>query len=242
MTAIKTAFSVIAAIGLIAAGAFVGIPALTGTASAQEAHGQSYASVTEINGTSQNGQVETVQVSSSGEVHWEHMPNGVETVRVDLAVKHDGEYETFATRDYDVNGSSDGVYNYGTSEDSRVTGELIENTSYDASDFSADEDGEINKESLDIRVTVTVIGPDGVDCVFTEKHKLKTEVTNLHNPAAGGDTNIDGDIGMDHSDDDCVECVPYEGDNASHGDEGHHTDGPTVADSESGLPDTPTPA
>jgi hypothetical protein len=190
--------AVAVAVAVTAVAVVGGAPALVGGAEAT-ATGTTYASITELSGESYNGQVDGVTLATTGVVNWSNMPDDAETVHVELEAKHDGEYQTVATEEYDVDAGSTGEYSYDP-----VSGELLDSTDFESADFSADEDGERRSEYITVRVTVTVTDASGETCVLTETHKVVTEVKNLADPTVGGDTGVDGEIDMDDSE--CVEC------------------------------------
>lgn len=185
----------------------VGFHTMTGNASAGQADGKTYASTTHLENSSANGQVDELIVSSTGLVEWEEMPNGAEAVHVGLSTNSGEEksYETFASATYEVDGDESGEYSYDT-----VRGDVLENTSWDGSNFASDENGETEKSYFPVKVTITVAGPDGETCEFTETHKVKTSVTNLTDPTIDGDSDVGGDIVMNKSGGNdgysCVDC------------------------------------
>ena len=187
---------------LVAAGAYFALGAgLVGSAAAT-ADGDTYASVTKLEGESYNGQVEEIYITTTGYVEWSDLPSDAETVHVEMEAKVDGEWQTFATETYDaddgVPSSSDGDFSY-----DEVTGRLLDGTDFDGSDFSAGEDGEVRKEYVTVRVTVTDTDEHGEVCEFSQVHKVKTVVENLVDPSANGETDIDGEIVMDDADPEC---------------------------------------
>jgi hypothetical protein len=199
--------------GAAIAGSGAGIGQYIGGAEAT-ATGTTYASVTELSNESHNGAVETLTLSTTGVVSWEHMTADAETVTVELQVKNGANYETVATKNYSVDAGSSGEYSY-----DRVSGDVLDATSYDAEDFSASEDGETQRKYLTTRVVVTVTDANGNTCEFTERHKVITEVTNLLDPTVSGDTDVDGSVGMADTDD-CVACEQVS--DASGADDHHH--------------------
>lgn len=199
---LRTILSGLLAVAVIGASIAVGVPHFTENASATATGSTNAASDLSLTGDSYSGQVDDITIESNGYVEWENMDSGVSYVKVKMQAQTDSGWETFASEKYtDVDDTSDGNYSYGG-----VGGSAIDDTSFTTDDFSADEDGEVREENFPVKVIVKVVGPDGTECKFVDVHTVNTEVTNLENPAAGGNGTIDGKISMS-DEDDCPECV-----------------------------------
>lgn len=187
---VRTVLS-LAVVGLLLAGAAF---AFTGSASAGDVDGVTYAGVTNLENESPDGQVSAIEVGAAGTVEWENLPDDAKRVKVELATNagEDGEYQTFAQSNYwSVPRETDGTYKF-----DRVHGDVIGNTSFEADTFSAAEDGETEERMFPVRVTVKVVDSNGDVHKHVQYHKVTTNVTNVGEPSVGAEKTIDGRIIM----------------------------------------------
>lgn len=187
---IHTILSILVATGLVigAGMAFSG-----GGVASGDVDAQTFAGTTELNASSTSGQVDSITVGAIGEATWNDLPGEANRVTVELSTNSgpNESYETFAREVYwDAPSATDGSYEF-----ERVSGDVLNETSFDADTFSAAEDGETTERYFPVKVTVTVTTDDG-HYTHTEVHRVTTEVTNLEDPQVGADTEIGGEIGM----------------------------------------------
>lgn len=195
---ITALLSVLVAVGLVGAGAFA---FMSPAAADPTADGTTYASTLELHGESANGQVDEITVGSSGFVEWQNLPTDADNVTVTLmAQTPSGEWQQVTQESFDINGSA-GSYSY-----DGVNGTLVDSTDYTSADFSADENGDVRKEHVPLKVVVDVYAEDGTACYLQETHQIATTVENLPDPSASTDTNISGEIHMNSTTDHCPTC------------------------------------
>lgn len=192
---LSVALAAVVVAGMAGAGLFLSTSSVSATA-----EGESYATVTELSGASYNGVVEEIHINSTGYVEWKNMPSDDVSVHVQLQARDgQGGWDTFGSEVFQDASGQSGSYSYDS-----VGGELLANTNFESSDFSSGEDGETRKEYIAVRVKISVVSADGeVVCVTDKVHKVKIKATNLDDPAAKGDSEIDGDVKMNEQVPDC---------------------------------------
>lgn len=170
--------------GLIAAGTGGALLAMTSqeaTANVSLSASQDSSNALVLTGESPDGTVERVILSVSGSFTWENLPDVPEVANVRIETQFDGDWEFVAGQNFHEipeTQTADEPYEF-----NEISGDIIEQTSWEASDFEETTDGETTTTEVPTRVIASIEYPGG-PITDQQEYDVSVEVTNTEDPDA----------------------------------------------------------